>query len=129
MIRVPLAVLVALTACAAQSPPPQAARPADDPALSYGGLNQDIRVGGLNVRPLAVTEDSRCPVNVTCIWAGRLVLRLRVSGMSGDRVVSTMAPLELPGGGALELASVTPARMAGRPGTPASYRFGFRRRP
>ena len=129
MIRVPLAILMALTACAAQSPPPQAARPADDPALSYGGLNQDIRVGGLNVRPLAVTEDSRCPVNVTCIWAGRVALRVRVSGMAGDQVVSTMAPLDLPRGGALELASVTPARMTGRPGTPAPYRFGFRRRP
>lgn len=128
MIRIPLAILFALSACAAQSPPQQTSRPADDPAFSYGGLNPDIRVGGLTVRPLAVTEDSRCPVNVTCVWAGRLVLRLRVSGMAGEQVVSTMAPLELADGGALELASVTPARTAGRPGTPRPYRFGFRRR-
>ncbi len=108
-------------------PAPQQ-RPPDSPALSYGGLNQNIRVGGLVVRPLAVTEDSRCPVNVVCVWAGRVVLRVRVSGLSGDQTISSIEPLALPGRGVLELVSVTPARRAGRPSAPARYRFGFRRR-
>jgi hypothetical protein len=48
--------------------------------------------------------------------------------MMGDQVISTIAPLALPGGGVLELTHVAPARIAGRPETPAAYRFGFRRR-
>src|SRR5262245_3093654 len=36
--------------------------------------------GGLVVRPLAIIEDSRCPSNVQCIWAGRLRVRANVSG-------------------------------------------------
>ena len=119
-------VALALAGCA--TAPGDAAGSPGDAAIAYGGLNQDIRVGGLTVRPLTVTEDSRCPANVVCVWAGRVVLRLRVSGMAGDQVISSMTPLALPGGGALELASVSPARMTGRPGTPAPYRFGFRRR-
>ena len=30
--------------------------------------------GKLSIKPLAVTEDSRCPVGVQCIQAGRVVL-------------------------------------------------------
>lgn len=122
-----LIATLALAGCAT-APGDATGRPGDIAALAYGGLNQNILVGGLTVRPLAVTEDSRCPVNVVCVWGGRVVLRVRVSGIAGEQVISSIAPLTLPGGGALELASITPARMAGRPGTPAAYRFGFRRR-
>ena len=127
MIRLPLAMLLALAACAAQSPPPQVGRPADDPALSYGGLNQDIRVGDLTVRPLRVIEDNRCPIDVACIWAGRVVLRVRISGIAGVRVIDTTAPLALPQGGALVLEDVWPHRYQGARMT-EPYHFGFRRR-
>jgi hypothetical protein len=127
MRRTILIAALALAGCAT-GPGDAARRPGAAAAIAYGGLDQNIRVGGLTVRPLAVTEDSRCPTNVVCVWAGRVVLRLRVSGMAGEQVISSIAPLALPGGGALELASVAPARIAGRLGTPAPYRFGFRRR-
>lgn len=102
-------------------------QPPDDPALSYGGLNEDISAGGLVVRPLAVTEDSRCPVNVTCVWAGRVVLRARVSGLPGDQTISSIEPLRLPDGGTLNLASVWPPRFQAED-VLIPYRFGFRRR-
>jgi hypothetical protein len=128
MRRTILIAALALAGCAT-GPGDAAARAGDDGALAYGGLNQTIRVGGLTVRPLAVTEDSRCPADVACVWAGRVVLRARVSGMAGEQAISSIAPLALPGGGRLELASVAPRRLSARPGTSAPYRFGFRRVP
>lgn len=127
MRRTILIAALALAGCAT-GPGEAAAGPGDRDALAYGGLNQTIRVGDLTVRPLAVTEDSRCPANVACVWAGRVVLRLRVSGMANEQEISTIAPLALPGGGRLELASVAPPRSSVRVGTAGPYRFGFRRR-
>lgn len=139
MMRTMILGVLALGACGAQSgdrpvydvnqmpAPPQVRLPADDPALSYGSLDQDIRVVNLTIRPLAVIEDSRCPQDVDCVWSGQLVLRLRVSGMAGDQQVSSIRPLALPGGGTLELASVWPLRYHGVPAR-EPYRFGFRRR-
>lgn len=119
-----LTALLALAACAG----PSAARSAAEARLSYGRLNEDIRVGGMTIRPLTVVEDSRCPAAVACVWGGRVVLRLRVAGMRGDQTISSIAPLTLPGGGVIELASVAPPRTNGRPRIPLPYRFGFRRR-
>ena len=43
---------------------------------SYGYAD----VNGIRIRPLAVVEDSRCPAQVQCVWAGRLVVRARMTG-------------------------------------------------
>ena len=34
---------------------------------------------GLRIRFVAVTEDSRCPANVNCVWAGNAAVRLEIS--------------------------------------------------
>lgn len=131
MKRILLVAALTIAGCMAApegSALPRPQRPPDDPALSYGGLNQDIRVGRFIVRPLAVSEDSRCPADVTCVWSGQLVLRARVPGMTGLQTISTIRPLALPGGGRLELASVWPPRMRSATGPRPPYRFGFRRR-
>jgi hypothetical protein len=83
--------------------------------------------GGLTVRPLEVTEDSRCAGNVTCVWAGRLVLRADVSGV--ERELTLGQTLETPGGAVVfEVAKPGawhdwPEAEIARP----AYRFGFRR--
>ncbi|MGQ0660529.1 hypothetical protein [Sphingosinicella sp.] len=131
MKRAILIGALALAGCvaggASAPAPAHPEQPPDDPALSYGGLNEDIRISGLVVRPLAVTEDSRCPVNVTCVWAGRVVLRARVSGLSGEQDISSIEPLVLPDGGTLDLAQVWPPRFQAED-ILIPYRFGFRRR-
>ncbi len=51
----------------------------------------DIRVGqtvslrdlGIRVRLVSVTEDSRCPEGVQCVWAGNVRLALRLSSWAG----------------------------------------------
>lgn len=83
--------------------------------------------GGLTVRPLAVIEDSRCPSDVLCVWAGRLVLRASVSGV--ERELTFGQQLATPNG-ALVLAVARPSPRhnwpEGEVPRPA-YRFGFRR--
>ncbi|MCL6697795.1 hypothetical protein LZ496_03215 [Sphingomonas sp. NSE70-1] len=64
-------VALALTACATV---PQAN------AGPTAGLGQTAAVNGLMIRPIAVIEDSRCPAEVKCVWAGRLTVRARMNG-------------------------------------------------
>ena len=61
--------LIGLGACAA-------AGPVEGPVR----LGQIASVNGPRVRADAVVEDSRCPIDVQCVWAGRLILRATVIG-------------------------------------------------
>ena len=120
-----LTALAALAGCAAAAPRaeagaeaaagPPAQRPA--PAVATAPLGGTARLGGVAVRPLALIEDSRCPPDVTCIWAGRLRLKAAVSGVAGEAELVLGTPFALPGGGTLTLVA------APRPAT----RFTFRR--
>lgn len=84
--------------------------------------------GGLTIRPIDVKEDSRCPADVDCVWAGQLVLRADVSGT--ERELTLGEPLETPQGAVL-LAVAKPYPFHNWPtaeiGEPPPYRFGFRR--
>jgi len=42
------------------------------------GATASVSGTALTVRFVAVTEDSRCPVDVTCIWAGEVKVQLEV---------------------------------------------------
>jgi hypothetical protein len=44
------------------------------------GLGQVAAVNGLRIRPIQVIEDSRCPEQVRCVWAGRLKVQARMNG-------------------------------------------------
>src|SRR5215510_15315797 len=58
------------------------------PGVVAAGIGQTADLGdGLRLRPLEVLEDSRCPQNARCIWAGRLRLRVNVDGV-GDREIT-----------------------------------------
>jgi hypothetical protein len=106
-----------LGACA--SVPPAAAGP-------IAALGEVARVGGLHIRPLRVIEDSRCPANANCVWAGRLVLRARVEtpGRGETRDLTLGVPIDLDVG-RLTLVAAEPNRVAGREADPSVYRFTF----
>jgi hypothetical protein len=84
--------------------------------------------GGLTVRPLAVIEDSRCPNNVACIWAGRLRLRANISG---EDIELTLGQAISTQHGSVTLTVVSPGPWAEWPvaelGAKPAYRFGFTR--
>lgn len=44
---------------------------------------------GVKVTLLGITEDSRCPKNTTCFWAGRVVAEFQVQGRD-DTVVESL---------------------------------------
>lgn len=124
MRRAAMVVMALLAGCAVP-----AAR-ADAPVERQRGivevrLGGTARLGGLTVRPIAVVEDSRCPSDVACIWAGRLRLRAAVSGI-GETELILGQPLALSGGGSLTLVAALPAPRHRPPSGPAT-RFAFRR--
>lgn len=69
-----------------------AARCAVDPGIHAATLGADVVLamgkravfnpGGLEVRFVSIVEDSRCPADATCIWAGRVVARLAIHDAS-----------------------------------------------
>ena len=82
---------------------------------------------GLRVRPLDVVEDSRCPGDVDCVWAGRLRLRVAVEGAGECEVILGDAVVATPRG-AFALVAVSPGTWADWPQDQRPpYRFGFRR--
>jgi hypothetical protein len=83
--------------------------------------------GGLRVRPLDVVEDSRCPQNTRCVWAGRLRVRVSVEGVGEREVILDEGAVETPRG-AFALVAASPGPWTDWPeGALPPYRLGFRR--
>ena len=90
------------------------------------GLGEAGRIDGLRIRPLAIVEDSRCPINAVCVWAGRLVVRAEVSGANWreTRDFELRKPQPI-ADGQLTLVEAAPSKMADQPIDPRDYRFTF----
>ena len=115
---------LSLSACAT-------APPATSPVRSDGlaTIGQSTRVGALIVTPQAVVEDSRCPVNARCIWAGRLIVKARIDGAGWRETVNlTLGEPYRTRGTGLALVSGEPGKMAGSPPSPPASLFGFEAR-
>src|SRR3546814_6902911 len=65
----PLAAAFALSACATTAGAPL-------PDGSDVALGQKAYVDGPLVQPVEVVEDSRCPMNARCVWAGRVRVKM-----------------------------------------------------
>lgn len=90
------------------------------------GLGQVAYTNGLRVRPIAVVEDSRCPANVMCVWAGRLVVHTEIIGGSRREMRNIeLGQAQQIADGTLTLTSVEPPKVAGAAIDPAAYRFTF----
>jgi hypothetical protein len=90
-------------------------------------LGERVMVGGPIVQPVKVVEDSRCPQNARCIWAGRLVVRTLVTGGSWSRSMDlTLGELAAVADGMVTLVSATPETSTRGPIAPRDYRFVFR---
>jgi hypothetical protein len=110
-------VAAALAGCATVPPPNPT------PTASIG---QTAYSNGLKVRPLQVLEDSRCPMNARCVWAGRIIVRSEVIGGNWRRTLDLELGQPQPvADGALTLVSALPEKTAGAETDPRSYRFTF----
>jgi hypothetical protein len=121
----PLALVAALSACALVPDAPNV----DGIPLPQGSrvaLDQPVKVGSVVLTPKAVVEDSRCPINARCVWAGRLVVTTRIDG-AGWRETTNVTLGEPYGthGVVIALVSGEPAPEAGKTIAPADYRFTY----
>ena len=87
-------------------------------------LGQTVNLGGPKVTPLAVLEDSRCPMEARCIWAGRVRLSVRMTTSAGSAVreLASDKPLQV-ADGQLILQSTMPPRSTQHTLVPSDYRF------
>lgn len=92
------------------------------------GINETADLGnGLRVRPLEVLEDSRCPQNARCVWAGRVRLRVSIVGV-GEREITDSAEAVQTPHGSFALVAISPGPWTDWPQEQRPvYRFGFRR--
>jgi hypothetical protein len=87
-------------------------------------FGQPVRINQMVLRPVAIVQDSRCPANVNCVWAGQLTVEFATAGR--DRIRLEMGkPLAI-AGGRLVLLGANPEPIAGKPIPPQSYRFRLR---
>ena len=117
-----LVTALALSACAAtgQQTPLQDG--------SNVALGQKAYVDGPIVQPVEVLEDSRCPMNARCVWAGRVRVKMVWIRGNGEK-----QPFEVTLGestpiadGSITLESVRPEKRTDVTIKPDDYRFSFR---
>jgi hypothetical protein len=112
-------------ACAPAGPPAIAAE--TTASNQTAGIGATARVGGIAITPLAVLEDSRCPRDVTCVWAGRVLIRARIEadGRSSEAEMEQGKPISAAGREDVVLASVSPERTSSAAIEMDEYRFTF----
>jgi hypothetical protein len=96
-------------------------------SLAWAAIGQRVTVDGLSVTPLEVLEDSRCPADAQCVWAGQVRIRTMIHLGTGDaeRELTSGKPVFL-ADGSLELVEVRPAKSSAAGLAPEDYRFGLR---
>lgn len=112
----------ALSACATTS----SQTPLSD--ASDVALGQSAYADGPIIQPVAVLEDSRCPTNARCIWAGRVRVKMLWIRGNGEKqtfevTLGEATPLA---DGSITLESVRPDKMTNVEPKPTDYRFSFR---
>lgn len=91
-------------------------------------VREKAQIGDLQIRFIGVPEDSRCPADVNCVWAGnaKIVLGLSLKESADETVVtinSTVDPQEaLYAGYRIRFVSLKPTPLSGRTINPAEYR-------
>ncbi len=91
-------------------------------------LGQRAYADGPIIQPVAVLEDSRCPMNARCVWAGRVrvqMLWIRPNGKDQPFEVTLGESTPL-ADGRITLESVRPDKRTDRTIKPEDYRFSFR---
>lgn len=118
-LALPFALLLSACATTAGAPLPDG---------SDVALGQKAYVDGPLVQPVAVIEDSRCPMNARCVWAGRVRVKMIWIRGNGEK-----QPFEVTLGeetqladGKFTLESVRPEKRTDVELKPADYRFSFR---
>lgn len=89
-------------------------------------MGEVAAVDGPKVRPDQVIEDSRCPTDAQCVWAGRLIVRATVFGGGWLKQLDLTLGEPVPvADGMLTLVKATPERSKSKPIVRSAARFSF----
>lgn len=100
--------------------------PGGVPPSSDAGLNETITVSGIEITPLEVLEDSRCPTDVQCIQAGTVRVSVRIVP---DTIAFTLGQPQTIDGVSIALTRVSPDPVSTREIADEDYRFAFEAAP
>ncbi|MES3005558.1 MAG: IPT/TIG domain-containing protein [Patescibacteria group bacterium] len=91
-------------------------------------LNQIGTVSTLQITALKIVEDSRCPTNVTCIWAGRVVVQTKLKSGVNQATINLVNDEEFVlDGYKVKIIEVTPAKTSsGQIINNGQYRITYR---
>ncbi|HWJ58047.1 MAG TPA: hypothetical protein VNR68_00165 [Sphingomicrobium sp.] len=79
-------------------------------------LGQTAKFNRTPVRPVRIVEDSRCPIDVTCVWRGRLRVEVMVGQVRRPQTLVLEDGKAVPfAGGSLMLVGSRPAKRANGP--------------
>ncbi len=92
-------------------------------ADGFARIGQTTRVGAVKLRPERIVEDSRCPMNARCVWAGRVTVEATV--WQGGTAQLRNYTLGEPASDGIMLDTVEPGRMTDTVLKPADYRLHF----
>lgn len=126
-------LMVMAAACATPSQPGGTGTPATAIQVQANrefdiASGQEAHIQGtpIVVRFRSVSNDSRCPIDVQCVWAGNAVVGLTLTlgeGPSTELSLNTGLDPKVTklGGSTIKLVGLKPAPKAGKPITPANY--------
>lgn len=123
----PLAVL-ALPACAIIPDTPRVGQEAAAQGTPVG-IGQSVWARDVILTPTAIREDSRCPVDATCIQQGKLIVTTRITATHWAQTAQMTLgePYEVMGR-VLVLTTATPEKRSGETIPADAYRFTYERR-
>jgi len=119
--------LMLLASCATSPSAPRAVSLAERFTLAPG-QTAEVEGTGLRVTFESVSADSRCPVDVTCVWEGDAVVMVSVQATGSARLqhelhTSGRYPTEADAGDyRVRLVEVAPAPRSGASPAPGDYR-------
>ena len=89
-------------------------------------LGETVSVGSFLATPRRLLEDSRCPLTVQCVQAGRVVVSTEISGPGGTETVPLVLGQPYAVSGAtVTLVSARPEQYRPRRNPRREYRFVF----
>lgn len=128
-----MALPLLISGCAASqsaNPPAKSGPPTMVlPSAQDIGFGQRAYADGPIIEAVKLLEDSRCPQNARCVWAGRLKLQMiwhRGNGEAFPFELTLGTPTHI-ADGQIQITAATPPSLAGEPALqPQDYRFSFR---
>lgn len=88
-------------------------------------IGERVAVGNTTIGVIELLEDSRCPTDVQCIWAGRVRVRAALDAMSRD-FTFVLAEPQVVGRVTVTLVAVVPGqKVSTQTIPPSAYRFIF----